>query len=324
MADHGTLIQDRRPAVGTVRRPGRRAELIRSIRATPLLYLMIAVVMAWAILFHFIPIWGISFAFRRFNLVSGFWSADWVGFKYFAQFLSDPFAFRIIRNTVLLGFWSIVFTFPAPIVFALLLNEIGSSAFKRSIQTLTYLPHFVSTVVIVGIIFQLFEWERGIATDIIELFTGERRDVFIDPRWFRPLYVVSSIWQELGWGTIIYLAALAGVNAELYEAARVDGAGRWQQALHVTVPALIPTITILFILNTRNLVQIGFEKAFLLQNPGTYETGDIIATYVYRRGIEGLQFSYATAIGLLNSVMAFAIVLCTHKIVQRLRGEGLW
>ena len=205
MADHGTLTQDRRPAVGTVRRAGRLPELIRSIRAAPLLYLMIAVVMAWAILFHFIPIWGISFAFRRFNLISGFWSADWVGLKYFAQFVSDPFAIRIIRNTILLGFWSIVFTFPAPIVFALLLNEIGSSGFKRSIQTLTYLPHFVSTVVIVGIIFQLFEWERGIATDIIEVFTGERLNVFIDPRWFRPLYVVSTVWQELGWGTIIYL-----------------------------------------------------------------------------------------------------------------------
>ena len=190
-------------------------------------------------------------------------------------------------------------------------------------QSLTYLPHFVSTVVIVGLMFQFIDLE-GWLTTIIANFTGERPVILTNPRAFRPMYIISGIWQSLGWGSIIYLAALTGINPELYESADIDGTNRWQKIISITLPTLLPTILILFILNTRQIVEVGFEKALLIQNAATYETSDVIQTYVYRRGLQGAQYSYAAAVGLLNSVASFLIVYTTNRIVRRVRGEGLW
>ena len=284
---------------------------------------MMGFIILHTILFHYIPIYGITIAFKRYNPMAGFWTGEWVGLQYFAQFLKDPYAFRIIKNTVVLGFWSLLFGFPAPIILALLLNEVRHSGYKRSIQSITYLPHFVSTVVVVGIIFQLLKYDGALNGLITRMF-GVRRDWLQEPNAFRPIYIISGLWQGVGWGTIIYLACIAGVNPELYESAEIDGAGRFRQAIYITFPSILPTVTILLILSARGLVTVGFEKAFLLQNPATYSKSDVIATYVFRRGIMNMQYSYAAAVGLLNSVVSFLILWMTNTIAKRLRGESLW
>ena len=284
---------------------------------------MITFVMLWAILFHYIPIYGITIAFKRYSPLDGFWGGKWIGLKYIIQFIKDPYFFRLIRNTVLLGFYTLIFTFPAPIVLAILLNELKSMRYKRIIQSLSYLPHFIAIVIVVGLIYQFFSFD-GAVTKVINAIFGVKIDFLGDHRWFRPLYVGSHIWQGVGWGTIIYLATMAGISIELYESAEIDGAGRFQKIRYITIPGIMPTIVVLFILATRNIVRVGFEKAFLLQNPAIYETADVIATYVFRRGIEGGQFSYGTAIGLMNNIVAFVIVLAVNKIAQKVRGEGLW
>ena len=308
---------------GEIRRERLSISPILQIKKAPILSLMMMFIILWAVIFHYIPIYGITIAFKKFNPIAGFWSGKWVGFKYFVSFFEDPYCFRIIKNTVVLGFFSLVFGFPAPIIFALLLNEIKHLKYKKAIQTLSYLPHFVSTVVIVALIYQLFAWD-GLFTNIFAWLTGVKKNLLMEPGAFRPIYISSGIWQGIGWGTIIYLAALSGINPELYEVADSDGATRFQKLVYVTVPALIPTITILFILSTSGIVSVGFEKAFLLQNAAIYKTADVIATYVFRRGIQGMQYSYAGAVGLINSVVSLFIVLTAHKIVQKVRGEGLW
>ena len=294
-----------------------------AIKRSPDLYIMMAFVMMWAILFHYIPIYGITLAFKRYSPLDGFWGGEWVGFKYIIQFVKDPYFFRLIRNTILLGFYTLIFTFPAPIVLAILLNELKSMRYKRIIQSLSYLPHFIAIVIVVGLIYQFFSFD-GIMTRGIKAASGLTVDFLGDSRWFRPLYVGSHIWQGVGWGTIIYLATMAGISMELYESAEIDGAGRFQKIRYITLPGIMPTIVVLFILATRNIVRVGFEKAFLMQNPAIYETADVIATYVYRRGIEGGQFSYGTAIGLMNNIVAFVIVLTVNKLARKVRGEGLW
>ena len=306
------------------RTPGSRfAENIDVIRRYPARHIMIGIALLWLVVFHYIPIWGISFAFRRFSPLEGFFGANWVGLKYFEQFVTDPNTLRLIRNTVLLGFQQLVYGFPAPIIFAILLNELSNAKFKSWMQSFTYLPHFVSQVVIVGLMFQFVNFE-GLVTRIIADITGQAPVILADPRAFRPMYVISGIWQSLGWGSILYLAAMTGINPELYESADIDGAGRFQKIWRVTLPSILPTILVLLILNTRTLIDVGFEKALLIQNPATYETSDIIQTYVYRRGIQNGQYGYATAVGLLNSIVSFAIVYVTHRIVRKVRGQGLW
>ena len=293
------------------------------IAKTPVPYLMMALIIAWAIVFHYIPLYGITIAFKQFHPLAGFWSGKWIGFKYFKEFLIDPYALRIIKNTVVLGFYSLIFGFPMPIILALLLNEIRSSKYKKTIQTITYLPHFVSTVVVVGFIHQILNL-GGVVNNVLAAIAGVRFSFLQSPRAFRPIYITSGIWQGVGWGSIIYLATLAGVNPELYEAAEIDGCSRWQKAVKISIPSILHTISLLFILSTKSIVSVGFEKAFLLQSPMTYETSDVIATYVFRRGIENLQYSYATAVGLMNSLVSFLMLWLTNTIVKRFQGETLW
>jgi putative aldouronate transport system permease protein len=296
-----------------------RLELTRN-RA---LYLMVIPSVVLIFLFAYLPMFGVLVAFKNYNLALGVIRSPWVGFKYFIQFFNDPFFYRIINNTFLLSLFSIMIGFPAPIVFSLLMNEIQSTKLKRVLQSISYLPHFVSTVVIVSIVMIVFSPD-GIVNDLIGAIGLENQVFFSDPKWFRPLYIGSGIWQSVGFSSIIYLAAIAGINPELYESACIEGAGKLMSMWYITLPCIMPTIRILFILEMGSLFNIGFEKVYLMYNPAIYQTADVVSTYVYRRGIGQLDYDYATAVGLINSTISFILVFITNKISNKISGEGLW
>ncbi|MXX26000.1 MAG: sugar ABC transporter permease [Caldilineaceae bacterium SB0668_bin_21] len=288
---------------------------------------MILPVLVGFFLFRFYPLYGLQIAFKDYNIVAGVRGSEWVGLENFLKFFEDPFFFRVVKNTVVLGFWTLVISYPLPIVFAVLLNEVKQQhgLFKRVTQSISYLPHFVAVVVIVGLMYDFFSSD-GIVNQMAVALTGEKWRILGSPAWFRPLYVGSVVWQGVGWGSIIYLAALTGIPPELYEAAIVDGASRWQRILYVTLPGLLPVISVTLILSVSSIVSVGFERAFLLQQPATYSVSDVIATYVYRRGLIKFDFSYGAAIGFFDSVVAFALVVAANYIVKRTNEdrEGLW
>ena len=228
-----------------------------------------------------------------------------------------------MTNTVLLSGLNILWGFPAPIILALLLNEVRNQVFKKTVQTITYLPHFISLVVACGIIID-FTKQNGLINDIIAFFGGERILFLQSPEWFRPVYIISGIWQEIGWGSIIYLSAIAGISQELYEAAKIDGANRWQETWHITLPGIMETIVILLILRVGKLMSLGYEKVLLLYNETTYLTADIISTYVYRRGIQNAEYSFASAVDLFNSVINMALLLIVNAISKRVQGSSLF
>jgi putative aldouronate transport system permease protein len=269
-------------------------------------------------LFSYLPMWGLLMAFMDYNPAANFFQNKWVGLKYFISFINDPYFFRIMRNTFLLGIYSIIFGFPAPIFLALLFNEIQNKYFKKIAQTISYLPHFISTVIIVGIMIEFSSLSQGKLNDIVQLFGGARVNFFDKPQWFRTFYIASGVWQSVGFGTILYLAAIAGINIELYEAAIIDGANRMRQAWHITIPGIRNTITILFIFSTGGILGSDFIKILLMYNPLTYETADVISTYVYRAGIEGGRFSYATAVGLFVSLISFVFLVTANRISKKI------
>ena len=269
------------------------------------------------------PMYGAIIAFMDYTPAKGISGSEWVGFENFARFFSSPYFVRLLRNTLLLSVYSIVFGFPAPIILALLLNEVGNKKFKKISQTVTYLPHFVSMVVICGMI-KDFCLSTGLINDIVAFFGGTRTPLLQDPKYFRTIYTVSSIWQEVGWGSIIYLSALSGVDSQLYEAAAIDGAGKWKQTLHVTIPGITPTIIVMSILRMGSLMSMGYEKTILLYNSAIYDTADIISSYVYRVGLIEQDWSYSTAIGLFNSVINCALLVITNMISKRTTENSLW
>ena len=304
-----------------------RERLEKDLRNNWQLYVMILPVLVGFFLFRFYPLYGLQIAFKDYNIVSGVSGSEWVGLENFFKFVEDPFFFRVVKNTVVLGFWTLVISYPLPIVFAVLLNEVKQQhgLFKRVTQSISYLPHFVAVVVIVGLIYDFFSFD-GIVNQIAVALTGDTVRILGASEWFRPLYVGSVVWQGVGWGSIIYLAALTGIPPELYEAAIVDGASRWQRIKYVTLPGLLPVISVTLILSVSSIISVGFERAFLLQQPATYSVSDVIATYVYRRGLIKFDFSYGAAIGLFDSVVAFALVVAANYIVKRTNEdrEGLW
>lgn len=304
-----------------------RGRLEREIRNNWQLYVMILPVLVGFFLFRFYPLYGLQIAFKDYNIVAGVRGSEWVGLENFLKFFEDPFFFRVVKNTVVLGFWTLVISYPLPIVFAVLLNEVKQQhgLFKRVTQSISYLPHFVAVVVIVGLMYDFFSSD-GIVNQLAVALTGEKWRILGSSTWFRPLYVGSVVWQGVGWGSIIYLAALTGIPPELYEAAIVDGASRWQRILYVTLPGLLPVISVTLILSVSSIVSVGFERAFLLQQPATYSVSDVIATYVYRRGLIRFDFSYGAAIGFFDSIVAFALVVAANYIVKRTNEdrEGLW
>jgi putative aldouronate transport system permease protein len=280
-------------------------------------------VLAFYLLFCYKPMYGILIAFKDYSPRRGIIGSAWAGFKYFSQFFSGPYFTRTLSNTVLINIYNLIFSFPAPILLALLLNELKQGLFKRSVQTITYMPHFISTVVIVGIIKTLFG-HNGMVADLLVFLGMERISIINTPQLFRALYVGSDIWQGVGWGTIIYLAAISGIDSELYEAAKVDGATRFRRALSITLPGIMPTVIILLIMRIGSMMSLGHEKIILMYNPNTYETADVISSYVYRTGIEQGSFSYSAAVGLFNSVINFFLVIGANAFSKRVSETSLW
>lgn len=286
------------------------------------LYVMIIPAIMLTFIFAYIPMAGLIIAFRKYDIVSGLFGTGWDGFKYFDLFFRDPYFFRIIRNTLVINLYMMIFAFPAPIIFALLMNEIKANRIKKVFQSFSYIPHFVATVVVVGLMMEMLS-SGGMVNQVISSLGLKKQLFFSEAGWFRFLYVSSSTWEGTGWRAIIYMAALTGINTELYENAAIEGANRFQKIKYVTIPGILPTIIILFILSMGTMMNVGFEKVFLMYNPGTYETADVISTYVYRRGILGMDYSYATAVGLFNSIINFLFLIGANYMARK--GEtSLW
>ena len=287
------------------------------------LYLMILPVIIFFLIFMYFPMYGASIAFKNFSPAKGISGSDWVGLKHFTRFFSSIYFVRVLKNTLIISVASLGFGFPAPIILALLLNEVRTRWFKNTVQSITYLPHFISLVVIIGLLKE-FTVSTGLINDILVMFGFERFPLLQKPEAFRTLYITSEIWQTIGWNSIIYLAALSGVDEQLYEAARIDGANRWKQTIHITLPSIKSTIMILLILRMGRLFTVGFEKIILMYSPSTYEVADVISSYVYRSGLLDMNYSYSTAVGLFNSIMNFTLLILANWLSKRYARTSLW
>ncbi|WP_066367036.1 ABC transporter permease [Herbidospora mongoliensis] len=304
-----------RPRAGpTWRQALRRDWQLYSLAVLPLLFFAI---------FRYLPMIGNVIAFRKFEPGGSVLGEEWAGLRYVQMFLSDPTFWRVFTNTLVLGGLTLLFCFPMPIVLALLINEVRMRRFKRFVQSVSYLPHFLSMVVVAGLIMEMLSVD-GPVNQIVRAVGGDAVAFMQEPGWFRTIYVSSEMWQTVGWGTILYLAALTTIDDQLYEAARMDGAGRWRQTWHVTLPGIRPTAVTLLILNIGAFMAVGFEKVLLLYNPLTYPTADVISTYLYRMGVVSNNFSYAAAIGLLEALIGLVLVLTANLISRRSVGTSLW
>ena len=299
------------------------ASLLLNIKKHPWLYLMAIPVLMFYVVFHYMPMYGAVIAFKNFIPAKGIIGSPWIGFEHFRNFLTGPYFFRLLRNTLLISGYDILFNFTSSIIFAILLNEIRCERYKKLVQTFTYLPHFISTMVVCGLI-STFVGREGLINDIVAFFGGERANLLSDPSKFRTIFVTSNIWQGIGWNSIVYLAALTNVDQQLYEAATIDGAGKFKKILNVTIPGIMPTIIVMFILRMGTVLTVGYEKIILLYNPLTYETADVISSFVYRRGLMESDYSFSAAVGLLNSIVNFAMVIFTNTISRKLNDTGLW
>lgn len=293
------------------------------LRRNYALYFLIIPVIAFYIIFMYKPMYGALIAFKDYVPRKGVWGSEWVGLQWFIKFFTSQDVVRLIKNTLTISVSSIVFGFPAPIILALLFNELKSQKFKSIAQTISYLPHFVSLVVACGLV-KTFVSKGGVILSLVQALGGGDIGLLARPEWFVPIYTLSGIWQEIGWGSIIYLAALSGIDQELYEAAKIDGANKWRQVLHITIPGIMPTIIIMLILRLGSLMSVGYEKIILLYNESTYETADVISTYVYRVSLLRAQYSFGSAIGLVNSVINFIIVMVSNKISAKVSDTSLW
>lgn len=302
----------------------RKEKFLINIRKHPALYIMALPVLIYFIIFHIVPMIGVIISFQRFVPSNGLFDSEWVAFDNFIRFFQYRFTPRLIRNTFLIQFYDLLVGFPAPIIFSLLLNEVQNTKFKKVTQTITYMPHFISLVVICGIIFT-FSKEGGILSEFITNLTGRApENLLSNARYFRPLYIGTNIWQGFGWGSIIYIAALSGIDVQLYEAAVIDGANRWKQVIYVTLPGIAPTIIIMLILRMGQMFSVGFEKIILLYSPIIYDTADVISTYMFRSGILEMNYSYSTAVGLFNSLINLVLILIANAISRKVTETSLW
>jgi putative aldouronate transport system permease protein len=288
------------------------------------LYLMVVPGVLYFAVFKYLPMWGVMIAFKAYSPFTGFWGSPWVGTIHFLRFLKDPAFPLVLRNTLILATYNLLFFFPLPIAVALLLNELRSDPYKRFIQTLIYIPHFISWVVVVGMAYILFTPDGGIVNDLLVQAGREKINFLLSPGWFRPMIVSQVIWKETGWGTILFLAALTSIDPQLYEAARIDGAGRWPQTWHVTLPGIKSMIVILLILRLGTFLDSGFEQIFLMLNPMNEETGNVFDTFVYISGIQQGNFSYATAANLFKSIVGITLVLLANSLAKRAGEEGIY
>ncbi len=287
------------------------------------LYLMILPIILFFAIFMYGPMYGAIIAFKDFLPRDGIWGSEWVGLKHFSRFFNSLYFMRVLKNTFLLSLYSLAWGFPAPIILALLMNELKHKVFKSVIQTVTYLPHFISMVVIIGLMRE-FTVSTGLFNDLLAVLGFDRFPLLQLPAAFRTLYISSDIWQNVGWNSIIYLAALSGINPQLYESARIDGANRFKQILHVTLPSIRGTIMIMLILRIGTMLTIGYEKIILMYDPSTYSVADVISSYVYRLGLQKMNYSYSTAVGLFNSVVNFVLLVSANKLSRIFTKSGLW
>jgi len=287
------------------------------------LYLLLVPVILYFLVFHYYPLYGLQIAFKDFIATKGITGSPWVGFKHFERFFDSYYFWRLIKNTVGIGVFTLLISFPVPIIIALLLNEVKSLRFKKFVQTIIYAPHFLSTVVVVGMLL-LFLKSDGMINQVITLFGGTPIDFISEPAWFKSIYVLSDVWQTMGWSSIIYIAALSAVDPAQHEAAMMDGASKFQRIIHINIPAIMPTIVILFILNVGSVMAIGFEKVFLLQNELNMSTSDVISTFVYRSGILEAQYSFSAAVGLFNSIINFILLIMVNRIAKKVSDTSLW
>ncbi|WNQ14203.1 ABC transporter permease subunit [Paenibacillus aurantius] len=302
-----------------------RSSLVKAIRRHWVLYLLIAPVIAYFIIFCYFPMYGVQIAFKNFTAAKGIWDSPWVGFVHFERFFKGYYFSRVILNTLQISLYSLVIGFPVPILLALMINEVRTKWFRSFVQTITYAPHFLSLTVVVGILFALLSTQKGIVNHALRGLGLEPIAFMTDPHWFKTVYVLSDIWQQMGWGSIIYLAALSGVDPQQHEAATIDGASRLRRIWHINVPAIMPTVAILFILNMGNLMGGGsLEKLLLMQHDLNLESSDVISTYVFRTGIGGAEYSFAAAVGLFNSAVNFLLLVSVNYIARKAGETSLW
>ena len=313
--NHGVMINGRKLTF--------KERVIRDFHHNWMLYLMMLPIIVYYLIFKFGPMFGLSIAFMDYKPAKGFLGSNFVGLKHFKNFFTNYYFGRLLTNTIRISICSLL-TFPAPIILALLLNELKSKRFSKWAQTITYIPHFISTVVICGIIVKLTSSTGGITSILHTLFGIPQETLLNQSKYFLPIYILSDLWQTLGWNSIIYLSALAGIDQELYDAAKVDGAGRFKQVLYITIPCLMPTIIIMLILKMGKIFNVGYEKIMLIYNPAIYDVADVINTYVYRKGLIDAQYSYSAAVGLFNCIVSFTLVTLTNKLSKKASGSGLW
>ncbi|MEK3890098.1 ABC transporter permease [Bacillus sp. FSL K6-3431] len=302
----------------------RKKSPLRRMKKHWQLYFLVAIPLIFLITFKYIPMAGIVIAFKDYSVVKGIAASDWVGLKYFKYFFDSPNFTLLIKNTLGLSIYGLIVGFICPIILALALNEVQNVRFKKLVQTVTYAPYFISTVIMVSIIILFLSPSAGLFNNILGLFGMEANNFLGNPAYFKSIYVWSDVWQNTGYATIIYLAALAGVDTELYEAAKVDGASRIQKIMNVDLPGILPIIIVLLILNIGNIMALGFEKIYLLQNPLNINSSEVIATYVYKVGLLGANFSFAAAVGLFNSIVNFVLIISANSISKRFSSSSLW
>ena len=318
--------EDAKPEISktSIKTPKPEPKWLRRLKRDKWMYVLLTPGILYFLLFKYLPMWGVLIAFQDYQPYLGFFHSDWVGFDHFIDFFQSPDFFRLFRNTLFLSFLNLVIVFPIPIIVSLLLNEIRIELFKRGVQTLVYVPHFISMVVVVSITYVFFTTEGGYVNELLQNITGHQFNFLTSTQWFRPMIILQTVWQSTGWSTIIFLAALAGVNPELYQAAIVDGAGRWRRLWHITLPAIRSTIVILLILRLGDFLDNGFEHIFLMSNALNRDVADVFDTYVYYLGITNGAFSYSTAVGLFKSVIAIVLVVGANKLAKRFGQEGIY
>ncbi|MDF2652980.1 MAG: protein lplB, partial [Paenibacillus sp.] len=288
------------------------------------LYLALVPGIAFLLLFKYTPMYGIIIAFKDFNIFDGMAASEWVGLKHFEKLFSSESFLNVFQNTLIISLYKIVFLFPLPIIVAILLNELKNMAFKKGIQTVIYLPHFLSWVIVSGLFIDMLSINGGIVNRILIGLGGEPIRFFLDSDIFRSVLIFTAGWKEVGWSTIVYLAALTSIDPQLYEAAKIDGANRWKQTLHITLPGLIPIILLMFILRLGNILEAGTEQILVMYNPGVYNVADVIGTYVYRIGLGNQDYSFSTAVGLFDSVIAFFLILSGNALSRKYLQRGIW
>jgi len=308
-----------KPGSGIIKQP-----LLKKYLAFKYLYLMLIPGIIYYIVFRYIPIYGVTIAFKDFRILKGIMESPWVGLKYFKMIIDSPDVWKVFTNTLIISGLKLVINFPATIVFALLLNEVRNINYKKVLQTVSYLPHFLSWVVLAGIVANLLSPSTGPVNILLKSLGISPVFFLADANWFRPALIFTALWKEIGWGSIVYLAALSNTDIQLYDAAKIDGAGRLKQTWHITLPSILPIIIIMFIFAVGAIINDDFDQIFNLYNPLVYRVGDVFSTYVYRMGLEQAQYSFATAAGLLKNIIAFALIITTNSIAKKFSEYSIW